>query len=93
MTAISLAFYEALQSVNVPNDKARAVADSLEQAIDSRYTIHSRDLATQGDIEKLRTDMEKLRGELKAEIAPLKWGMGFIGAGVLSIILKTFFKA
>ncbi|MDR0440164.1 MAG: CCDC90 family protein [Candidatus Accumulibacter sp.] len=62
--------------------------------------------ATQHDINGLREEMQhgdselrtmieskinELRLEFRADIAPLKWGMGFCAAGTLSIILKIFF--
>jgi len=44
-------------------------------------------LATKNDINLLQNDMEKV----KAELLVLKWMLGFLLAGMLSLILKTFF--
>ena len=44
-------------------------------------------LATKNDIHLLQSDMEKV----KAELLVLKWMQGFVLAGILSLILKTFF--
>ena len=51
--------------------------------------------ATQRDIRELReateSQIRELRLEFKAEIAPLKWGMGFCAAGIVSLVIKAFF--
>ena len=45
------------------------------------------ELATKLDIEKIRVDIERVRGE----ILVLKWMLGVSIAGILSLILKSFF--
>ncbi len=47
--------YDALVSINVPNDKARAVVDAMEREMGTT-------LAT-------KTDLDHLRGEVRQEIA------------------------
>jgi hypothetical protein len=64
-----LSLYDALVSVNIPADKARAVVAALEQEMTSV-------LATKSDIELLRqefkTEIGSLRQEVKAEIGSLR---------------------
>ncbi|MCF5508352.1 MULTISPECIES: hypothetical protein [Pseudomonas] len=57
-----LALYQALISINVPEQKANAVIDALEADMFSR-------LATKSDITALRTD---LVAELKTDISQLE---------------------
>jgi hypothetical protein len=58
--------YDALVSISVPSDKARAVVESLERDM----LTH---LATKSDIDALRretkADMDTLRTELRADMA------------------------
>ncbi len=55
-----------------------------------------RDLATKGDIALLRSDLkafaskEDLR-KMEIELAVVKWMMGTVLAGVVALVLKTFF--
>ena len=91
---MELEIFEALTAVNVPADKAKAVASSIDAAIDRRYSLHSQQLATRGDMECTRKEIGELRGELKAEIANvrgeiakmqseiIKWCVGAIFASV-----------
>ncbi|MCL2075770.1 MAG: hypothetical protein FWH15_04925 [Betaproteobacteria bacterium] len=90
MTTLNFTFSDALQEIGISKEKAQAMAELLgkeiNQNIDSRYTIHSRMLATQGDIEKLRADMANAKVEI------IKWNLGAIFAAVtLAVaIIKIF---
>jgi hypothetical protein len=53
--------YDALVSINVPNDKARAVVDAMER--DMATTI-----ATKADLHLLKQDLHLLKQELTALI-------------------------
>jgi hypothetical protein len=61
--------YDALVSINVPNDKARAVVDAMER--DMATTI-----ATKSDLQLLRqdtkADLQLLRQEMKADLELLR---------------------
>ena len=97
---MELEIYSAFKAAGVPDENARAAAESINKAIDERYALHSRQLATQGDVEKVRADVEKVRGELRAEIAKveanlIKWNVGAIiaAAGLAMAIAKVFLVA
>ena len=64
--------YDALDSINVPNDKARAVVDAIER--DMATTI-----ATKADLQLLRQEMTAsmtaLSAELRQEIALVRKDM------------------
>ncbi|MBF0336299.1 MAG: DUF1640 domain-containing protein [Nitrospirae bacterium] len=53
-----------------------------EAGLDTR-----RDLATKDDISKVRDDIAIIRGELLL----LKWMMGILIAGVVSLVMRAFF--
>ncbi|HXV40697.1 MAG TPA: hypothetical protein VD701_07040 [Steroidobacteraceae bacterium] len=53
--------YDALVSINVPGDKARAVVDAMERDMGTT-------LATKQDLLLLRQEMTSLRTELRQEI-------------------------
>jgi hypothetical protein len=60
--------YDALVEINVPSEKARAVAQALERDVTATF-------ATKNDLEStriaLRTDIETLGKDLRAEMASL----------------------
>jgi hypothetical protein len=64
--------YDALVSINVPNDKARAVVDAMERDMATH-------LATKSDLESLRaatrSDFALLRQEMRAEFAAVRQEM------------------
>jgi hypothetical protein len=66
------ALYDALVSINVPSDKARAVVDAMERDMGTT-------LATKQDLEMLklatRQDLELLRQELRQEFQLLQKDM------------------
>ena len=57
--------YDALISIHVPNDKARAVVDAMER--DMGTTI-----ATKSDLQLLKADLNGLRQELKSDLNLLR---------------------
>lgn len=81
---VELAIVDALQAANVPADKARAAAASVVSEIDRRYEMHSKQLATRGDVESLRADMFKAMNEQTWKLA----GIVVAGMGLLVAALK-----
>ena len=71
--------YDALVSINVPNDKARAVVDAMERdmgtTLATKADLESLRLATKADIENLRlatkADLQLLKQELTASMTAL----------------------
>jgi hypothetical protein len=65
--------YDALVSINVPNDKARAVVDAMER--DMGTTI-----ATKADLQLLRQEMQQQMGLLatKAEVAEVRQDIALV---------------
>jgi hypothetical protein len=67
--------------------EAQVVVEGIKSAVMEEFTNKKDTLATKNDIHLLQSDMEKV----KAELLVLKWMLGFVLAGILSLILKTFF--
>jgi uncharacterized protein YecA (UPF0149 family) len=71
--------YDALVSINVPNDKARAVVDAMERdmgtTLATKADLENLRIATKADIENLcaatKADMQLLRQELFSVISGL----------------------
>ncbi len=75
----------------------------MEQGINDLRKDTKQDIAdlrkdTKQGIGDLRKDMDAKFGHieakfdvLRAEVAALKWGLGIIGAGIVAILVKTFF--
>ena len=64
----------------------------------TKSTFDAQELATKRDIEALKLnnrldilDVADWIAPIKTDLAVLKWMMGILIAGVLSIVIKTFF--
>jgi hypothetical protein len=80
--------YDALVSINVPRDKARAVVDAMERDMGTM-------LATKADLQVLRTEMRQefvlVRKEMELLASSLTVRVGsmlMLGLGVLFAALK-----
>ena len=80
-----LSLYDALVSVNIPADKARAVVVALEQEMISV-------LATKSDIELLRQELHAVRDSTKKDLQLLQQGMT-IRLGVLMAVSMSLLFA
>ena len=71
--------YDALVSINVPNDKARAVVDAMERDmathLATKTDLDSLRLATRADVELLRRDTESGFLALRKDIGTLEAGL------------------
>jgi UDP-N-acetylenolpyruvoylglucosamine reductase len=71
-------FIKDLQAKGFQPEQAEGISDALKNV------LVVAEIATKQDIQELRL-------EIKAEIAPLKWMTGATAAGVIAILMKTFF--
>jgi hypothetical protein len=85
--------YDALVSINVPTDKARAVVDAMER--DMGTTIATKSdlalLATKAEVADLRQDLALLRKDVEMATATITVRLGsmlMIGLGALFAALK-----
>jgi hypothetical protein len=97
MSTMLVELYDALKEAGASEAKARAAAESLVLGHDrlERIEEHTgRIPKVEGDLARLDKDLARLDKELavvKAQIDLLKWMNGIVIAGVLALIIKTFF--
>ena len=82
-----------LEASGIPTAQAEATVDAFAEMVDTTKD----DLATKSDVGALKSELERLEhrvdikfGEVKAELMLMKWMMGFVFAGVISLVLKAF---
>lgn len=74
--------YDALVSINVPNDEARAVIDAMERDMGSMLAT----LATKNDLQLLRKDMELLESRLVIKLGLLMTSLFGIAGAVIALL-------
>ncbi|MBI3599879.1 MAG: DUF1640 domain-containing protein [Nitrospinae bacterium] len=83
----TLRFVKKLKEAGVSEKQAEAEAEAISEV----FEVTLSDIATKGDIKELKRDIKELELRLDGEIKLLKWMMGVILAGVVSLVLKAFF--
>lgn len=66
-------------------------AEALTDAFKDSQEAGMKDLATKGDLKDMEHVLKGDIREIKYEVNLLKWMVGFVLAGILSLVLKTFF--
>ena len=85
----TLAFVKRLKQSGFDEAQAEALSDAFKEA--QKTAID--DLATKADIKDVKHEIALLCGEMtlfRNELVPIKWVMGFVMAGILSLMLKAF---
>ena len=77
MTTMITEVYDALRSAGADEQKARAAAEAIA--------------AHQRDATELRTEIRTEFADIRSELKLLKWMMGLVLAGIVSLIIKAFF--
>lgn len=72
--------YDALVSINVPSDKARAVVDAMERDMGTS-------LATKTDLQLLRKDMELLESKIVVKLSLVMTAL-FGASGTILALLR-----
>jgi len=96
ITFDTLAFVTKLEGRGFTVEQATGISDALKDVVGNT------DLASKADLKEIKNDLnatradlkaeiEKLDLRIKAEIAPLKWITGVMAAGIISLVMKTFF--
>jgi len=81
ITFDTLKFANKLKSAGVPDKQAEAISEVLEVNLKDLVTKEYLDVKFQQELAPIRTDL-----------TVLKWMMGILIAGVMSIVIKTFFS-
>lgn len=89
ITFDTLKFARRLKEAGVPDKQAEAEAEALAEV----FKANLEDLATKGDLKELasKRDLREVELRLDSELRLLKWMLGLLLAGVLSLVLKAFF--
>ncbi len=92
ITFDTLKFANKLKSAGVPEKQAEAEAEApsevLEVNLKELVTKEYLDAKFQKELAPILTDL----AVLKTDSITLKWMMGILIAGVMSIVIKTFFS-
>ena len=75
MSKAVLEIYKALKLAGVPDDKAQAAAKAVAE------------ISQEDRLSRIENELIEIKGEIKL----IKWMLGLIIAGILSLILKTYF--
>jgi hypothetical protein len=78
-------FIKDLQARGFNPEQAEGISDALKNV------MIASEVATSNDMRELRSDIEKLELRIKAELSALKWMVSVTVAGIVSLVLKTFF--
>ncbi|KJV05197.1 DUF1640 domain-containing protein [Methylocucumis oryzae] len=76
ITFDTLQLVDKLKAAGIPQEQAEAVVRTIAEAQTQLVT---------------KTDLDIALAPLKTDLAVLKWMMGVMLAGIVSLVLKTFF--
>ena len=76
VTFDTLELTESLKKAGIPAEQAEAVVRAIAKAQDPLVT---------------KTDLDNSLAPIRTDLAVLKWMMGVLLAGVISLVMKTFF--
>ena len=76
-----------LRDAGFNEQQAEAVSEAFQEAQHTGW----QELPTKADLKELELRIENKLESIRGEMTLMKWMLGFVLAGVLSIIVKTFF--
>jgi hypothetical protein len=83
----TLKFAKRMKDAGFNESQAEALSDAIREVQDSAIA----ELVTKKDLKELELRLENKFESMKGELSLLKWMIGFVLAGIVSLILKTFF--
>lgn len=90
-------YIKKLRNANFTQDQAETIAQETEHMLDAvieqtKYSIASQELATRGDLEKVKLELQREIIQIEARL--IKWvvGVGLSGVILLSGVLFTTLK-
>lgn len=86
MTFDTLKFANKLKSAGVPDKQAEAEAEALSEVLE----INLKELVTK---EHLDIKLQQELAPVRTDLAVIKWMIGLMLAGVISLVLKAFFPS
>jgi len=88
ITFDTLAYAKRLKMVGFTEEQAEAQAEAQKEMLSE---VLDSTLATKDDIHRLEAQVATDINRLEKQIIVLKWMMGLMLAGVVSLIMKAFF--
>jgi hypothetical protein len=89
ITFDTLAFTKKLRAAGIPEDQAEAQAEALSDVLE----VNLQDLTTKGDLRETELKIEAQMMRLEGQMLLIKWMSGVSVAGILSLVIKTFFTS
>jgi hypothetical protein len=96
-TIDTYAFITKLKEAGMPEPQAVVMSDTIKQVEQSRpdvlaakADIYQVKTELKADIQQVRAEIQQVKTELSGQIMLLKWMLGFVLAGIVSIIFKLF---
>jgi len=86
ITFDTLKFANKLKSAGVPDKQAEAEAEALSEALE----VNLKELVTK---EHLDIKLQQELAPIRTDLAVIKWMIGLMLAGVISLVLKAFFPS
>lgn len=83
ITFDTLKFANKLKSAGVPDKQAEAEAEALSEALE----VNLKELVTK---EHLDIKLQQELAPIRTDLAVIKWMIGLMLAGVISLVLKAF---
>lgn len=84
ITFDTLKFAQRLEQAGIPHDQAVAMAEAQKESVAEIMDAH---IATKSDIQDVRIKLVEHDGQFSL----IKWMLGVLLAGVISLVLKAFF--
>ena len=88
ITFDTLKYVENLKAAGVPEKQAKAMSTAQQEVFSE--VLHTT-LATKDDLREVRQELKHEIADIRSELKLMKWMMGFLLSGVISIVIKTFF--
>lgn len=89
VTFDTYAFVKRLRESGFEETQAEALADGLRKA----QEVHLEELATKHDLKETELKIDNKLEAIRGEINLIKWMIGLLLAGVVSLVLKSFFMS
>ena len=90
---MELEIYSAFVKAGVSEAEAKAAVESINKEIDRRYSLHSAQLATRGDVESVKKDMAEMENRLLRAMNDMqRWTIGAVIAsgGLFAAVSKIW---
>ncbi len=86
ITFDTLKYANRLKAAGVPDKQAEAEAEALSEALE----VNLKELVTK---EHLDIKLQQELAPIRTDLAVIKWMIGLMLAGVISLVLKAFFPS